>query len=308
MVSTFAPTPPPETPLAFGPISFLPGKNGGRYPYCHSLVLKGEETWVVDPASDKDYLERLARTRRVSRVFLSHFHEDHLKYAYLFSEAVFHVPIQEVGAFTSLAGIFTLAGVEDPLFRDYLQETLTREFHFRPLSPLAPFRPGDRFTTRDIVLEVMAAPGHTPGHSCFAFPEQDLIFLADVDLTPFGPWYADATSDLEAYVDTLATLQESVARTYLTAHEQGVFTQEEAQAGLVYFLQVIEERDEQLLDLLKEPQTLGELVEHRPIYRRPREPAFVYDHMETQMLQKHLDRLLRQGRVRLTEAGYQVCR
>ena len=307
MASTFNPAPPPESLLAFGSIRFLPGKNGGRYPYCHSLVLEGEETWVVDPASDKQFLERLARTRRVSRVFLSHFHEDHLKYAYLFPEAAFHVPAQEVEAFTSLDGIFAMAGVDDPLFQEYLRETLTRDFHFRPFSQVVRFHPGDRFTTGDIVLEVMAAPGHTPGHSCFAFPEQDLIFLADVDLTPFGPWYADATSDLEVYIDTLVSLKESRARTYLTAHEQGVFTSDEAQAGFDYFLRVIAARDEQLLDLLTKPRSLEELVERRPIYRRLREPAFVYDHMEAQMLKKHLKRLLHRGRVRLTPAGYQAC-
>ena len=308
MVTIYTPAPPPESPLAFGPIHFLPGKNGGRYPYCHSLFLEGEETWVVDPASDKDFLEHLVRTKGVTRVFLSHFHEDHLKYAYLFPEAAFHVPVQELSAFTSLEGIFDLMGVDNPLFQEYLRETLTRDFHFQPLSPLVPFHPGDLFTNGDIVLEVMAAPGHTPGHSCFAFPKQDLIFFADVDLTPFGPWYADATSDLEVYVDTLVRLKETRARTYLTAHEQGVFTFDEAQTGFDYFLRVMDEREGQLLELLMEPHTLEELIEARPIYRRSREPAFVYDHMEAQMLKKHVERLLRRGRVTSTSAGYQTCR
>jgi hypothetical protein len=57
------------------------------------------------------------------------------------------------------------------------------------------------------------------------------------------------------------------------------------------------------LELLGEPHTLEALVARRPIYRRPREPAFVYDHMEGQMLQKHLDRLVRRGLVAATAAG-----
>jgi hydroxyacylglutathione hydrolase len=304
MAKTLTPAPPPESLLPFGPISFLPGKKGGRYPYCHSLILAGKETWVVDPASDKGFLASLARTEKVPRVFLSHFHEDHLKYAYFFPQAAFHVPVQEVEAFTSLAGIFSLTGVDDPLFQEYLRETLVRDFHFQPFTNLVPFQAGDRLANGEIVLEVIAAPGHTPGHSCFAFPEQDLIFLADVDLTPFGPWYGDAASDLEVYVETLMELKETQASTYLTAHEQGLFTWEEAQAGFDYFLGVIEERDQQILEVLKEPRSLEELVEHRFIYRRPREPVFVYDHIEAQMLTKHLARLRGRGLIEATAEGF----
>jgi len=293
MGAAFLPAPPPESPLSFGPISFLPGNKGGRYPYCHSLILSGEETWVVDPASDKHVLSRLAQAKKVTRSFLSHFHEDHLKYAYLFGQATLYVPKQEIEAFTSLEGMFALIGADTTVFQEYLRQTLVRDFHFRPFSNLVPFQPGDRFATGEIVLEVMAAPGHTPGHSCFAFPEQEIIFLADVDLTPFGPWYGDAASDLEVYADTLVALKKTRARTYLTAHVQGVFTWEEAQAGLDYFLRVLNEREELIVELLGEPHTLEALVARRPIYRRPREPAFVYDHMEGRMLKKHLDRLQR---------------
>jgi hydroxyacylglutathione hydrolase len=259
---------------------------------------------VVDPASDKDFLARLARTGKVTRVFLSHFHEDHLKYASFFRGASVFAPLPEIEALTSLEGMFALIGATQPIFQEYLRETLARDFHFQPFPDLRAYQPGDRFVNGDIVLEVMAAPGHTPGHSCFAFPEQEVMFLADVDLTPFGPWYGDAASDLEDYAHTLRALKKTRARTYLTAHEQGVFTWEEAQTGLDYFLQVMGERDELILELLGEPQTLEALVARRPIYRRPREPALVYDHMEGQMLQKHLDRLVRRGLVAATATGY----
>lgn len=302
---TYFPGPPPEGPLAFGPLKFIPGNHGGRYPYCHSLILEGPETWVVDPASNKELLGDLARSRRVTRVFLSHFHEDHLKYAYFFPEAAFYVPAAEVAAFTSFEGVFDLVGALSPEFQAHLQQTLLEHFHFRPFRNLVPYHPGERFANGELVLEVVGAPGHTPGHSCFAFPELDLIFLADVDLSAFGPWYADAASDLEAYHETLRQLKGMPFGTVLTAHEQGVFTWEEARAGLDYFSGVLADREALILDRLKRPHTLAQLVELRLIYRRPREPALVYDHMEAQMLSKHLKRLMRQGRVLLTPEGYQ---
>lgn len=299
--------PAPTEPISFGPISFIPGGKGGRYPYCHSLVLEAAgEVWLVDPAADKAYFQRLARTGRVTAVFVSHFHEDHQKYRYLFPEARFYGPAQEEPAFTSMSGILRLMGLTDPRFRHYWEETLVKEFHYRPLMDFRPYFPGQLFNLGEITLEVIPAPGHSPGHSCFYFPNQELLFLADVDLTPFGPWYGDAASDLEDFQETLQSLRELTARTYLTAHEQGMFTPAEFQAGLDYFQQVIVDRDRKILRALTIPQTLADLVDRRLIYPKFKEPAFVYEHMEAQMLKKHLDQLLDQQAISDTPAGYQA--
>jgi glyoxylase-like metal-dependent hydrolase (beta-lactamase superfamily II) len=298
--------PAPETILDFGPIQFVPGKKGGRYPYCHSLVLWGDEVWVVDPAADKDYFRHLARSQKVSAVFISHYHEDHQKYNYLFPQARFYVPAPEMAAFTSLEGIFQLMGLEDPKFRDYWGEILIKDFRFKPLANLEPYYPGQRFVNGEIILKIVPSAGHTPGHSCFSFPNQDLMFLADVDLTPFGPWYGDAASDLAAFEAAIDRLRQFKAATFLTAHEQGVFSYGEAQEGLASFKQAIATREARLLELLKTPHTRHQLAAGHFFYGKPKEPPFVYFHIETQMLKKHLDRLLKKGTIRHTPAGYQA--
>jgi len=296
--------PPPAEIRAFGPIKFIPGRKGGRYPYCHSLVIEGEETWVVDPAADKDLLRRLAGTRQVARVFISHFHEDHQKYNFLFPRARFYVPAPEAEAFTSLAAAFALMGLDDPQVRAYWGEIMVRQFNFRPLENLVPYQPGQTFRNGETTLEIIPAPGHTPGHSCFYFPGQELLFLADVDLTPFGPWYGDRTSSLGDFEATLERLSAFQARTYLTAHEQGIFSPTEFQAALSAYRQTIPAREERLMELLQTPKTLKQLADRHFFYGKPKDPPFIYHHIETQMLQKHLERLLRQDRVSLTARGY----
>jgi glyoxylase-like metal-dependent hydrolase (beta-lactamase superfamily II) len=298
--------PAPAGPVSFGPITFVPGRKEGRYPYCHSLVVDQEdETWVVDPAADKDYFKELARTRRVTGIFLSHFHEDHQKYNHLFPQAWFYGPLLEAEAFASMDAIFRFMGITDPVFRDYWRRTLSRDFHFRPPAHFAPYFPGQRFQLGEVILEIIPAPGHTPGHSCFHFPRQQVLYLADVDLTAFGPWYGDAASDLPAFEATLNDLEAFPARTYLTAHEQGLFTEAEFRTGLDAFRQVIAAREARLLEALAAPQSLARLVARRLIYGKAKEPQFVYDHIEGQMVAKHLDRLLRQGLIARTPSGFQ---
>jgi hydroxyacylglutathione hydrolase len=308
IMNTSAPPsrPAPAEPVSFGPITFVPGRKGGRYPYCHSLVVdQGAETWVVDPAADKDYFRELAHTRRVTGVFLSHFHEDHQKYNHLFPQANFFGPLLEEEAFSSLDAIFRFMGITDPDFRDYWRRTLIRDFNFRPPAHFTPYFPGQLFQLGEVILEIIPAPGHTPGHSCFHFPAQQVLFLADVDLTPFGPWYGDAASDLAAFDATLKDLRAFPARTFLTAHEQGIFTEPEFRTGLAAFHQVIAHREARLLEALAAPQSLTRLVARRLIYGKVKQPRFVYDHMEGQMVAKHLDRLLRQNVIAPTPAGFQ---
>jgi glyoxylase-like metal-dependent hydrolase (beta-lactamase superfamily II) len=305
--SSFPPSfrPAPAEPITFGPITFIPGRKGGRYPYCHSLVVEqGADTWVVDPAADKAFFQKLARTRRVTGVFLSHFHEDHQKYNYLFPEANFYGPVLEAQAFTSISAIFRFMGITGPRFQDYWRHTLIQDFHFWPLANFTPYLPGQLFQLGEVILEIIPAPGHTPGHSCFHFPRQQLLFLADVDLTPFGPWYGDATSNLETFASTLGALKQFHAQTYITAHEQGLFTEEDFQVALAGFQQKLAQRESRLLEALDTPQSLDRLVAQHLIYGKAKEPQFVYDHMEGQMVAKHLDRLLRQGLIACVPAGF----
>jgi len=296
--------PAPEEIQTFGPFRFIPGKKGGRYPYCHSLVIEDEETWVADPASDKDFLRHLARTRKVTGVFISHFHEDHQKYNYLFPEARFYVPAAEAEAFRSVEAALDLMGLDDPQAREYWGEIMVRQFNFSPLENLVPYEPGQCFRQGGITLEIVPAAGHTLGHSCFYFPGQELLFLADVDLTPFGPWYGDKTSSLEDFEATLESLAGFKARTYITAHEQGVFTQEEFQAAVPAYRRIIAARDDRLLEMLKTPKTVKQLADRHFFYGKPKEPPFIYHHIETQMLSRHLERLVSQGLVSGIDGAY----
>jgi glyoxylase-like metal-dependent hydrolase (beta-lactamase superfamily II) len=69
----------------FGPVWFIPGENKGKYPFCHSVYIEGE-CILIDPASDRNRLEKLRATAGVKSVWLSHWHEDHFMHLDLFDD------------------------------------------------------------------------------------------------------------------------------------------------------------------------------------------------------------------------------
>ena len=293
-------------PEAFtcGAITLVRGHRQGKYPYCHTLLIRDEVLAVIDPSADKATCRRLAQEPSLTAVLVSHFHEDHQKYLTFFPDERVWVPAAEADAFASLAGVFALMGLEDPAYLAYWQKTLLEEFHFRARPQVKTFGDGCEFTFGRTRLQVLHTPGHTPGHSCFYFPHESILYLADIDLTSFGPWYGDRASDLEALLASLQRLAEIPARLYLTAHGQGIFPAEAGRQALRQFRRVIYDREAELLHRLARPRSLPELVQERLIYRKPLEPKFVYDHIERQMIGKHLERLLKAGLIRETEDGY----
>lgn len=293
----------PES-VSFGSLTFLRGRRQGKYPYCHTLIVNDEGLVVIDPSADKAICRRLARDPALTAILVSHFHEDHQKYLTFFPDELILVPAAETAAFASLTGVFSFMGLEDPVYRAYWQKTLMAEFHFRPRPDLKTFAEGSELQFGRTLLQVFHTPGHTPGHSCFYFPQESILYLADFDLTSFGPWYGDQASDLEALMASLQRLAEIPARVYLTAHGQGVFGAAAGRQALQRFRQVIFDREAELLRRLQRPLSLHDLVQQRLIYRKSLEPKFVYDHIERQMISKHLARLLKDGKIRETEEGY----
>jgi hydroxyacylglutathione hydrolase len=69
---------------------------------------------------------------------------------------------------------------------------------------------------------------------------------------------------------------------------------------------VVEQRDEKLLDLLKEPRTMADVVEARIVYKKKREPKEFFDFGERAIMGKHLQRLIKNGTVTFDGEWYRI--
>ena len=279
----------------FGPLWFIPGENNGKYPFCHSVYIEGAGI-LIDPASDRRRLEEIRDRNGVKAVWLSHWHEDHFMYLDLFEDVPLWISRDDAPPLSDLDILLDWYGVEDHGHRQYWRRFMLDQFNFRPRQPHGYLQGGEQIRLGDLTVDVIAAPGHTPGHLAFFFREPAVLFLGDYDLTRFGPWYGDAHSSIEQTIASLERLKRIPARVLLTSHEKGVFEEPSPEIWAQY-AQVIDDREGKLMQALDRPKTLEEIVNLHLIYGRPREPREFFEFCERALITKHIERLEQRGMV-----------
>jgi glyoxylase-like metal-dependent hydrolase (beta-lactamase superfamily II) len=133
------------------------------------------------------------------------------------------------------------------------------------------------------------------------------MFLADIDLTKFGPWYGDLGSDIDDFIRSIKRVAEFSCESFVVSHEHPLYKKnirKEAEA----YIAVINEREDKLRKFLSEPRTLDEIVNARIIYRKPREPKSFFDFGEWALMTKHLDRMIKNGEVIEDSGKYRLAK
>lgn len=275
---------------SLGPLTFIPGKNRGRYPYCHSLYIEADTKVLIDPGSDREKLIEIKEGPGVDVVLLSHWHEDHFMHVDLFEEQELWICELDARPLQSLEDFFEAYGMNDEERRSY-RPTMINLFHFKPRTPDRFIREREVVDLGGVTVDVIHTPGHTPGHCSLYFREPEALFMGDYDLTPFGPWYGDAQSDIEATIDSVNRLRSIPTKYWITCHEVGIRESTPDQLWDDY-LGVIDDREAKLLEALEEPKSMAEILDARIVYRKKREPQVIYDFCERALMGKHLERLI----------------
>jgi glyoxylase-like metal-dependent hydrolase (beta-lactamase superfamily II) len=289
---------------------FVPGENSGTYPFSHSLLLKITEKDGVlfDSGFGHTRVKEVLMEFNITKVFLSHWHEDHISGNYLLreKEAEFYSHPLDARLLRDIGQFQTFYETVGSSVEDYFQELL----HSMRLENLTEIREvgdnteiklGNRFTIR-----VIHTPGHSAGHCCYYEPNLLLLFLADIDLSGLGPWYGCLDSNLEDYMKSINRLSQMDIEYAISSHK-GIFKgKKEIKNQLLKFLKVIDMRDDKIQEELSEgtPKSLEDLVGKGIIYRnykQMREYLFIAEKI---MISKHLSRLIKRGIVSKNETKF----
>jgi glyoxylase-like metal-dependent hydrolase (beta-lactamase superfamily II) len=285
-----------------GATTVLFGERGGRYPQGNTLWVRGASQRVlIDPSLG--LLPRRDRLPAADLVLHSHCHEDHVAGSHLYLDRPWFFHAEDLPGIASLDAFMQIYGYAGPI-GDAFRPVLVERFHVTPRSDAQAFEDGAVFELGGGVrVRAIHAPGHTRGHTLFHVEPDDLLYLADIDLSSFGPYYGDAWSDLEDFERTLERVRALPARHYATFHHIGVLDERtDFLARIDRFRAVIGDRERRLIEYLAVPHSLDEIAAHRFVYR-PQDPVPFAEAVERRSMGLHLERLLVAGRVAEVEPG-----
>jgi len=284
--------------LTFGSVQVYLGDKSGKYPDGNQVIVQGADACAAfdTPLVSRRLGDVLAR---VDRVILGHVHEDHMVALGRLRHARVEVHEADLAAAQSWDGLARHYGYPAPVLAQ-VRPMIERDFDYEPRPDATAYRDGTQWDLGGGVrIRAHHLPGHTAGHSALVVESEGVAFIGDIDLTGFGPYYGDATSDLGQFRRSLARIQAIDARVWVTSHHRGVLTERvDFLRALARFAGQIDARSERLLGYLRErPHTLDELAQRRLLYPPGFELPYV-DSAERRTLALHLAELQAQGVVR----------
>jgi glyoxylase-like metal-dependent hydrolase (beta-lactamase superfamily II) len=291
-----------DRPLPNTGVTVLMGTKQGKYPTSNSMLVVGSEgALLTDPSIDIH--ARGGAPASIDRVLVSHAHEDHLAGVSCFPDSPVHMHTHDVGALHSIEGFLDVYGMPEPA-RSLWREQVVRDFHYTERHDATAFDDGAVFDLGGRSVTVVHLPGHTRGHCGFLVEPDGVFFVADIDLSSFGPYYGDHWSDLEDFERAMTKTEEVDCRWYVTSHHKGIVDGRDAfREALRSFRSVIASREERLLGFLSEPRTLADIVAYRIIYRPDTTGLVWIDHVEATSSSMHLRRMVRDGAVVELQTG-----
>lgn len=278
---------------SFGPVTVLVGDKNGKYPQGNSLLIRGSGTTaIVDPSMA--VVARADELRGAAdAVLLSHVHEDHVAGVHLYPDADIHAHRLDARGLRSIDGIMEIYGYEG--IDDAVRSFLIDQFHYTERPDTHDYEDGAVFDLGSVRVRAIHTPGHTRGHCVFLIEPGGVLFLGDIELSSFGPYYGDAWSDLADFERSINRVRAIDARVWVSFHHVGVI-EDRAQfvERLDRFAGRIVEREAAIVEFLRQPRSLREMIAHRFLY--PEHATFPFiEAVEERTIRQHVDRLIEQS-------------
>jgi glyoxylase-like metal-dependent hydrolase (beta-lactamase superfamily II) len=278
-------------------VEFIWARNSKEFLFSNSILIHGERPVIVDPSANFTYIEQIAQTHTVKTVLNTHYHGDHRSLNQLFRGEVVFASHEADAKPISDHAEYARVSDKDPNSY-YSQWTLDvfKKYKIVECPVSLRFKDGDVIDTGAEKIRIVHAPGHTPGHSALYFENANLLYVADIDLTPYGPWYANVVSDMDAFKNSIRNLRDFECEHYVPSHGERIYDRATFLEKLDRYERHFSDRDEKILNLVKAgPIDMATLCSHGIVYRQIALSDPLKAYFQFQMVEKHVEALLQKG-------------
>ncbi len=280
-------------------VELLVGARGGRFPFSNCLLVEdGGVKVLVDSGCGRDMLMRVKGI--VDYIVYTHHHPDHISGYHIVEGAPCYSPQGEEPYKTieDLGRRFASTS-----YREWINMA-TSLIGLAKVPRCMYYTPGEDLCIRGLCLKTISAPGHLQTHTLIDIDGH--LHITDIDLTSFGPWYANPESDPLAFLSDIIMVYHTNFKRLTTSHKDKVYSPDEAREALrSYALKLLETMETVHGSLGEEPLRPEDLAGRGLIYRRYL-PGFeaIMRYFETSMIRKILHILDSMGCTTRTRMGY----
>lgn len=260
---------------------------GFEYPHCNCLLVKDDVNCLLDNSPSKADLDYLCR-QPIDLIINSHGHIDHYlcNDQFASSRVYMHQADQAIAQsadkYLEAFGLTTLT--QNPV----LQQLYLTNVKYRCTKIDQEICEGQIIDLGATRFQVLHLPGHSPGHCGFLFPDEGFIFTADIDVSNFGPWYANLNSSIIDYIKSIDRVMEMKPDFIISGHGKAMI-KDGLLKKLADYRDIIFARQDRIVELLyRGHHSLPDLARQCPIYiefPRPQEVFYIYEQV---MILAHL--------------------